>query len=455
MANTIVGENNTLYLKSEIYQHYEYDDKINEQNIVQYYMQNKKNKHDHIMFIVPDKSIVCKNNIPENIDTTNEYRIIDNINDLDIIDLRKCVSFNDEDYYRSDTHINDKCSLKITKKIIQLLGFDINVDYIDKYIEISTHKFMGDLTTPLNLKEQCDVLKYEESILKYKNINYEKYANKITIDKIKFRICSSRASKHVINKDCIINKKILIYGDSTTSNKIFEFIAFYFKESFFLWNHLYNYKSLIDDYNPDIFIDIRTERYMNIPENILNFTTKFNDPYEQINVPRELSFEDICKKILYTNSYTFNQILSIIDDENEIMNNLYFFTQLLDFINPSNEQNICTDDLNCKLCKYKIFNDPLYKKYPKLTKIKYILYEHKNIPIEDNFDWKLYVKLKKLENCDSQTATCYSVNFFHVPHDFDWKLYVELNEDLSDKTEVQAFMHYQLYGHNENRVYKI
>ena len=53
-----------------------------------------------------------------------------------------------------------------------------------------------------------------------------------------------------------------MFDDSSTYNKIFEFLSFYFENSIFYWNHFEINEKIIKEINPDIMIDIRTERFI-------------------------------------------------------------------------------------------------------------------------------------------------------------------------------------------------
>jgi hypothetical protein len=62
-----------------------------------------------------------------------------------------------------------------------------------------------------------------------------------------------------------------------------------------------------------------------------------------------------------------------------------------------------------------------------------------------------------LNNPDTKISLLESVILYkNVPYDFNWKEYLDLNEDLthSIKSEYLAKENYELYGFNENRLYK-
>lgn len=67
----------------------------------------------------------------------------------------------------------------------------------------------------------------------------------------------------------------MVYGDSTISMNL-KNLCYFFSEVYFSWNHFSLNSKLIKFYNPDIFIEIRTERLLSIPTNILNDMNNFD-----------------------------------------------------------------------------------------------------------------------------------------------------------------------------------
>ena len=73
---TMFGKNKTLYLKSEVYQHYvdSYSDEIiniNNSIINDYYNTLQSFCQNSYIFIIPDKSVINQQDLPEDIDSTN------------------------------------------------------------------------------------------------------------------------------------------------------------------------------------------------------------------------------------------------------------------------------------------------------------------------------------------------------------------------------------------------
>lgn len=351
--NTIVGKNKTLYLSDEINQHYSNNNTDNTiVNTLNYYLNClSKNNRDVVMFVVPDKSVICRDNLPEPYNENNSlYRHVSYIKShikYNLIDLNVNCKLTSTDYYVTDSHINDTGSVKITKEIMKHFIFDYDkINEIDKVLqETTTHNFYGDLTHPINLENQKLVteLKLCETKNIITNVMFDSYENLITKIDIKYRFCFSRPSIYVYNKNAIINKTILIYGDSTTSNKIHELISFYFEKTFFYWNHFFVNTDLIDAINPDVIIDIRTERLLD-DFKFINNMLKYNSNYNMS--VKQLTYHEIYNILVNLDLYTFNNIVKQINSIDEVKNNLHVFsyvlTQYTDLITP--EININKED---------------------------------------------------------------------------------------------------------------
>jgi hypothetical protein len=85
--------------------------------------------------------------------------------------------------------------------------------------------------------------------------------------------------------------------------------------------------------------------------------------------------------------------------------------------------------------------------------------------LPNDFISKNYIELNEdLQNLTELQAKIHYENYGYnenrkykyenIPNDFISKNYIELNEDLQNLTELQAKIHYENYGYNENRQYK-
>ena len=336
---SIIGRNNkTIYLKSEVKQHY-YAKKIKDSitnylDRINFYINSlKKQNSNFIMFIIPDKCVVCNNTLPYIYNKNNLFRLANEIikNNTNIIDLYDTSSLLSKDFYITDSHLNDTGVLKICKSLMKnFIDCDEIIDKIDSNLKVDfINKFSGDLTNPINLHNQDLITELElyEDIKNITNICYSDYIDKIKDIDIKYRFCFHRASKYVYNKNAIIKKTVLIYSSSTVSNKLFEFLSFYFENTFFYWNHLHINNDLIKAIKPDILLDIRIERFLCINEilyeNIINYDSVYDIDFII------LTYNEIYSILVNMDTYTFENIIKNIKNIDEIKNNLKIWSCIL------------------------------------------------------------------------------------------------------------------------------
>jgi hypothetical protein len=263
---TIIGKNKNMYLISELNQHYDYDvNPLCDNKITEYIDKNKMLSKDYKIFAIPDKSIICTSNIPSKYENKLMHRLIKQ-ND-NIIDLNNCINFTEDDYYKTDTHVTFNCGLRIVKEIIKSVT-DLtieNINIIDEHLAQNIdNNFLGDLSNRCNLLHQINIKSYRETNIKITNKDYVNYIDKINELHDIHKKCDGRKTLYVSNENALLDKKILIYGGSSVSWKMFEFISFYFKETLFYWNKNTLNDKLYELYKPDIFIEIRIERFFYI-----------------------------------------------------------------------------------------------------------------------------------------------------------------------------------------------
>jgi hypothetical protein len=445
--NTILGKDKFLFLRNEIEQHF-CDKKIDSCSInyINNYINTLKSKVSNFFFlIVPDKSVVCLDKLPDEYNKDNisrKYAEILKIQE-NVYDLYE--NMNVEDYCITDSHINFVGGLKISKLIISYLISklsleDINLD--DSHLNTTIYKnFRGDLTSKINLNREDETLFEDLKIL-----SFNSYKDIIKTDKINFRFCLLRKSKHVVNLDAKIKKKILIFGDSTTSIRIFDFLTFYFEDIFFYWNHLQINNELIEEYNPDILLDIRTERFLVLGDYFVN---------KIINSKiQNFTYNEIVNNLSSMSYYELKELLKIINNSEEIMNNSFFFSKLC--TKEKGISNFNIDNILDEGLKEMFMEDMGNIIIPSFVNL---LKTFKNIPI--NFNSKLYKKLNDdLKHLNYIEVIIHYENYGYnekrkyVPVDFDPEIYKRLNEDLKFMNSEELLAHYQKYGFDEKRKYK-
>ena len=249
-------------------------------------LQARYNKYiKQLLFVIfPDKEVICKDFLPDNIickyrPYANLYKKYFNEKLLDGLTI-----LDPSDYYKTDSHINNKGAFKIYQNIINYLNKLFNVRItIDNYtiIEFNVaslsklNKGIGDLTWDIN-KGDVEVNttdKYyniEPSIDFYLSIynNDNNYCildydlNNISKDWINKTIDWTCVSKKIFYKKNVhysIKKKVLIFYDSflLSTLKLYKDIF----EEIYLAKTIFNV-DLINKINPDFIIEARVERFL-------------------------------------------------------------------------------------------------------------------------------------------------------------------------------------------------
>lgn len=222
------------------------------------YCKNKNIKH--YFFIVPDKSIVCKEFLPF------EIKIIKRNYDL-IKHLVPDFSENlDPTFYsNTDSHINFLGGKELSFYILNYIDNDFKREDFDKLVErqlnIDYKKSPHyDLIFPKNWSySEEEKLEYTGEKTMVITSKYLKDLKESLPEKFKFAY--ERETNYFFNEKGFKNLKILIFNDSSI-NLIKEVLSIYCKEILCYWDHWYFNKELIDWYKPDIILEIRTERFL-------------------------------------------------------------------------------------------------------------------------------------------------------------------------------------------------
>ena len=272
LKRTMIGKEDYFFLvndkNEEIRQHY--DKNFTAQIDYEKFKKSIKSKRTFLknrgikynLFVIPDKSVVLREYLP--FKTDEAYRHVDQLKDY-VIDLKDIMT--KEDYLKNDTHITNLSSLKIVPYIISKMhneNYEKVREEITKHISLKEGTHLGDLFTVINWS-------FNRNKLYHKNL-------KIPVQKVilkddceerevpyEFRYISIRESEHIYNPDSISDKKVLIIRDSSTI-QLTQAIFSYYREVFLYWDHWIFNKDLIDYYKPDYVIEIRTERFLNLPK---------------------------------------------------------------------------------------------------------------------------------------------------------------------------------------------
>ena len=249
-------------------------------------LQTRYNKYiEKLLFVIfPDKEVICKDFLPDNI--ICKYRpyakLYKNYFKKKVLDGLSILD--PSDYYKTDTHINNKGALKIYKNIIDYLNQLFNATIVpDNYTIIEKtvtslselNKGIGDLTWDINkgnLKINTTDKYYnvEPSLDFYLSIynNDNNYCildydlNNISKDWINKTIDWTCVSKNIFykkNAHYLIKKKVLIFYDSflLSTLKLYKDIF----EEIYLVKTIFNI-NVIDKIKPNFIIEARVERFL-------------------------------------------------------------------------------------------------------------------------------------------------------------------------------------------------
>lgn len=269
---TLKGLNNYYFLvndsNNELKQHF--DSKFNNNFNPISFNENLRfkreifNQHniEYYYFVVPDKSIICKEFLPFEYDVINR-----NINYIDdFIDFSD--KLESKHYFKLDSHINYDGGRTLTFYFL---------NFIDKLFTKNIYEKLLSNGTSKEIIHRFDLL--DEKNWSYSNEEKFKFDldEKISIsvpsnlieafDEIpsEFNFDGVRKSEFFKNENSFSDLRVLVFRDSNT-NLLKWFFSFYFREIFFYWDHGYVNEDVIKWFNPDMIIELRTERLLeNIP----------------------------------------------------------------------------------------------------------------------------------------------------------------------------------------------
>jgi hypothetical protein len=269
LNKTLKGKDNFLFLindsSCEIKQHFDdsYENIFKAKDFKKNYNFKKKFCKDrnikYFFFIIPDKSLVCKDLLPFN--TANIKRNYDLIKDL-VPDFSSNLNCNS--YFKCDTHINYLGGQELAYCFLNYINKDFQRDDLDKLIEkqIVIVDFLkdGDLTSEINWsyseEEKLDYL--QEETVSYIHNSIKDITGKLPDE---FKKHKTRVTEYWNNDKSFSDQRVLILRDSSM-HILRNTLATYFKETLLYWDHWVFNKKLVEWYKPDIILEIRTERFL-------------------------------------------------------------------------------------------------------------------------------------------------------------------------------------------------
>jgi GT2 family glycosyltransferase/glycosyltransferase involved in cell wall biosynthesis len=278
LNKSLKGKNGYLFLvndsNNEIKQHFDqfYEHKFNPKNFIRNLKMKKdyclRNNIKYFFFITPDKSLVCKDQLPFKTKLTK--RNYDSINDLvpDFTD-----NLDDSCYFKADSHMNYVGGMELSYSYLNHIDNKFTRDDFELLIadQINTEESVinlhfGDLLAVKNWSypvEEKDNYRNEKAVL-FKNQFLVDNKEKLPEE---FKIVGVRETEYYLNPHGFSDLKVLILRDSTT-NYLKDILSVYFKEILFYWDHWKFNKELVEWYKPDIIIEIRTERFLEINQRL-------------------------------------------------------------------------------------------------------------------------------------------------------------------------------------------
>jgi len=281
---TLVGKNNYLFLINDsaksIEKHSVFNENLNDSRLKTTYGKFKDNM---LVIVVPDKEITCKKYLPNNIkcEYRNEFECYKKYFGENLIDADKVLD--PTDFYKTDTHTNQKGGIKTFMLLLSHLQDKFNVQFnIDTSYEVSNvislsglNIGLGDLTwkdnrgsleldniddiyykisgVELVIWAKYDTLREPYSILSYDLIDVSSLFEIVTWDVLSNNILFKK------NKNYTLKKKVVIFYDSYLTHTLNLYKNVF--EEIYLIKSIFSIE-LITKINPDFIIEIRAERFL-------------------------------------------------------------------------------------------------------------------------------------------------------------------------------------------------
>ncbi|MGL6298365.1 MAG: hypothetical protein ACRC1M_04270 [Methanobacteriaceae archaeon] len=259
---SLKGFNGRLFLvndsNNELRQHFDfnYSNDFDSEDFNRIINAKKKFCNDknipYYFFVIPDKSLVCKEYLPFDFEGFQDFGGILDVN---------C-------YFESDSHINYAGGKKLVHCYLSKIYDDFKNDKFERLFnnQILTDfsdrgfRMWDDLTWSHNssyISEEMVLYKNKKAKV-FKNKHLKDISNELPKE---FKFVGNRKTEHYKNFRGHKDAKVLILRDSSF-DFLKDVLAMYFSDVLLYWDHWYFNKDLIKWYKPDIILDIRTERFL-------------------------------------------------------------------------------------------------------------------------------------------------------------------------------------------------
>ena len=264
------GEKNYFFLindsNSELRQHYDkYYVSCFDKNkfLNDYYYKKylfKENGIDYYYFVVPDKTVVCKDLLPFEIkgDVRRNIDLIDEIPDF-------ADKLNYTHYFRYDTHLNYECGKILSYYFLHHMDNKLTKE---EYLKILDENIQYTESTESRDFLISNMTYSTEKIELLKTVKNIKVPNPSNLEKLyipeEFQEFGRRKSEFFYNPNVKNKLKVLVCHNSSMQY-IKSYFMLFFNKIFLHWDSGYTSKELIQWYKPDIVIEIRIERFIENP----------------------------------------------------------------------------------------------------------------------------------------------------------------------------------------------
>jgi len=290
MTKTLKGKDNYLFLINDssksLKKHIDNTVNLPSPHIIKKKYNILNNPQTPFLIVFPDKEVICKDFLPDNIKINyrkhlESYKSVFGEKILDPTNILK-----PSDYYKTDTHINNKGALKVFKVFLNFLNrkFKVNLEYENIELhKIETdslsklNKCVGDLTWDINrqdtiLNDISDIYYKFPPDIDFYMTTYMKNDQSFKILDYNFNDISDKHVNNVIDWNLVsdnifykktdtfqINKKVVIFYDSFLLSSIGLYKNL-FKEIYFIKNSFNS--CLLKKINPDFVFEFRVERFL-------------------------------------------------------------------------------------------------------------------------------------------------------------------------------------------------
>jgi hypothetical protein len=285
MNKTLIGKNGYLFLTNDSAKELEVH--CNNLNLVDENNLSNYNFDNFLLIVIPNRCLIYKDFLPDNyvVNYRPAFEIYKNKLQEKIIDTFEFLKYENDVYYKTDTHINLKGNYIIYNNFIQKINEKYNLNITPAKIDIKQKICeliylvygVGDLTWPENLGDQYihdknDTFYYSDDIIEFypvyliDNNKPIRFLNHQLDDKTNELANQNTSVRWNIISNYIIYKhnpdkknKVIIFYDSFLLSALPLYLDLFNEVYMIKYKYNNNFISLI---NPDYVFEFRVERFL-------------------------------------------------------------------------------------------------------------------------------------------------------------------------------------------------